>query len=280
MRTHVIRARLYLCLLLYAGPLATWADVPAAVNEVRLQGCHGAAGSAQRLRENRRLDAAARGLSVGDSLPGAQERAGYRSVASASVRLSNVPGDRDVAHLVASQFCTQVIDRTLSEIGAYRRGPDVWVIVAAPFAPPAPGDRDRISRRVLELTNEARSHPRLCGRVPYPAAPPLVLAPTLEGAAREHSQDMARHDDLDHTGHDGSSPADRVTRTGYRWRVVGENLASGVLTPEDAVNGWVGSPHHCENLMSPRFREMAVAYAVNTSSAGGIFWTQLFATPR
>jgi len=274
----VSRAILYL--LLSACPLAALADVPAAVNEVRLRGCHGAPGATQRLRGNRQLDAAARGLSVGDSLPGAEQHAGYRSVASSSVRLRNVPGDRDVARLVESQFCTQVIDRSLTQIGSYRRGPDVWVIVAAPFSPPAPGDRDRVSRRVLELTNEARAHGRLCGRVAYPAAPPLVLAPTLERPAREHSQDMARHDDLDHVGHDGSSPADRVTRAGYKWRVVGENLASGVMTAEEAVNGWIGSPHHCENLMSPRFSEMAVAYAVNTSSAGGIFWTQLFATPR
>jgi uncharacterized protein YkwD len=51
------------------------------------------------------------------------------------------------------------------------------------------------------------------------------------------------------------------------------------MTPEDAVNGWVGSPHHCENLMSARFTQMSVAYAVNASSNGGIYWTQLFGTP-
>ena len=91
---------------------------------------------------------------------------------------------------------------------------------------------------------------------------------------------MAIHDDLSHTGHDGSSPADRVTRSGYRWRVVGENVASGVMTPEEAVAGWIASPHHCENIMSPRFTQMAVSYASNPASRGGIFWTQLFATPR
>jgi uncharacterized protein YkwD len=52
-----------------------------------------------------------------------------------------------------------------------------------------------------------------------------------------------------------------------------------MVTPEEVVSDWVGSPHHCENLMSSRFTEMAIGYAVNPSSSGGIYWTQLFGTP-
>src|SRR4051812_13729334 len=154
-------------------------------------------------------------------------------------------------------------------------------MVAAPFTPPSPGDRAAISRRVLELTNQARAKARQCGSEAFPAAPPLVLAPlSLERAATEHSQDMANHNYMDHTGPDGSTPADRVTRTGYKWQAIGENLASGILTPEEVVSGWVGSPHHCENLMTARFTQMSVAYAVNAASDNGIYWTQLFGTPR
>lgn len=90
---------------------------------------------------------------------------------------------------------------------------------------------------------------------------------------------MARHDYMDHTGRDGSTPAQRVTRSGYRWKTVGENLASGVMTADEVVAGWLGSPHHCENLMNARFTQMAVAYAVNPASRGGIYWTQVFGTP-
>lgn len=154
------------------------------------------------------------------------------------------------------------------------------MILAQPFTPPSQGHHREINRRVLELTNAARAHARRCGQVPFPAAPPLTFAPALETVSLEHSRDMALHGDLNHTGHDGSSPADRLTRSGYRWRVVGENIASGVSTPEEAVAGWIASPHHCENIMSPRFTQMAVAYAANPSSRGGIFWTQLFAAPR
>jgi uncharacterized protein YkwD len=261
-------------------PLTAMADVVSAVNEARLHACQANPGNSVKLRESSRLNEAARRLARGETLQNASKIAGYRSVTSASLHITNVPDDRDVERIVARQFCSQISNRDLREIGTYRRGQEVWLLVAAPFMPPSPADRQAISRRVLELTNQARSHPRRCGTEAFPAAQPLTLAPaTLERAASEHSQDMASHDYMDHTGYDGSTPADRVSRAGYKWRTIGENLASGIMTPEDAVNGWVGSPHHCENLMSPRFTEMAVAYAVNPSSSGEIYWTQLFGTP-
>jgi uncharacterized protein YkwD len=274
------RITVLLILALAVLPFTALADVVGVVNDVRLHGCPGSPGVTLRLRENSRLDEAARILSRGNNLHVATQRAGYRAVASTAARITNVPNDHDLQSMVAKQFCSQLLERNLREIGAYRRGPDVWFVVAAPFLPPTAGERAEISRRVLELTNLARSRARRCGRVAYPPAPPLILAPTLERAALEHSQDMAAHDDLNHTGHDGSSPADRVRRTGYQWRLIGENLASGVMTAEEAVNGWIDSPPHCENLMTPQFTQMAVSYAVNASSAGGIFWTQVFGTPR
>ncbi len=262
-------------------PLAAEANVAAAVNEARLYGCRANPSSTPRLRENSRLNEAARRLSTGESLQNAAMKAGYRPVNSAAVQISNVPDDRDVERIIARQFCAQVSARDLKDIGTYRRGPDVWVMVASPFMPPSPSDRRAISRRVLQLTNEARARARKCGREMFPAVPPLVLAPSaLDRAAAEHSQDMANHNYMDHTGRDGSTPADRVTRTGYKWKAIGENLASGILTAEDVVSGWVGSPHHCENLMDPRFTQMSVAYAVNPASNNGIYWTQLFGTPR
>jgi len=91
---------------------------------------------------------------------------------------------------------------------------------------------------------------------------------------------MATRDYFDHRGPDGSTPASRVTRAGYSWRVVGENIAAGVATPEEAVEGWLQSPAHCENLMDPRFVDMGVAYAVNPHNASVILWTQVFAATR
>jgi uncharacterized protein YkwD len=137
-----------------------------------------------------------------------------------------------------------------------------------------------VSQRVLELTNKARSEARLCGTEYFPAARPVTLSPALYDAALAHSRDMARRNYFDHRSPDGSQPGERVTLANYRWRVVGENLAAGIATPEDAVQGWITSPHHCTNLMDPRFTQMGVAFAVDESSDMAIYWTQVFALPR
>ena len=156
----------------------------------------------------------------------------------------------------------------------------MWLALAEPFAPPAVRDRAAISRRVLELTNEARARARHCGSAYFEAAPPLAPNAILERAAAQYARDLATYGYMDHTGRDGSSPEERITRSGYRWRETGENLASGIMTPEDAVAGWLRSPEHCANLMDPAFRHMGVAYAVNPRLEAGVYWAQEFGAPR
>jgi uncharacterized protein YkwD len=271
---------LLLVMVLALTPLAASADVVSSVNKVRAQGCPGRHGGEAPLRENRQLDAVARQLARGIDLRRAEKEANYHAVASASVQISGVPDSGDIDRIVGRQFCSASTEPDFREIGAFRRGTDVWIALAQPFIPPLARDAAAISRRVLELTNEARAHSRRCGGTFFPAVAPLSLNTALDHAALEHSRDMAAHSYMDHTGRDGSSPADRITRTGYKWRMVGENLASGIMTPEGVVDGWVHSPHHCANLMTAQFTEMGLAFAVNSSTDAGVYWTQTFGTTR
>jgi uncharacterized protein YkwD len=165
-------------------------------------------------------------------------------------------------------------------MGIERRGQNIWIVLAAPFAAPALEDTREVSERVVDLANEARSRSRRCGSKSFPAAPPLTLAAKLTRAAREHAQDMAKHSELAHEGSDGSTPAQRVTREGYAWRTVGENVAAGPTTADEVMAGWLASPGHCENLMDPRFTEMGLAYTVDSTSDSGVYWAQVFAAPR
>jgi uncharacterized protein YkwD len=275
----VLRHLLVLALLALA-PLTAAADIVSSVNKVRAQGCPGKRGGEVPLRETRQLDAVARQLAGGIDLRRAEKEANYHAVSSASVRISGVPDNGDVERILGRQFCSASTEPDFREIGTFRRGTDVWIAVAQPFTPPLARDAAAISRRVLELTNAARSHARRCGGTVFQAVSPLSLNASLERAALQHSQDMAAHSYMDHTGRDGSSPADRITRTGYKWRMVGENLASGIMTPDEAVAGWLQSPHHCANLMTARFTEMGLAFAVNPSTDAGVYWTQTFGTTR
>jgi uncharacterized protein YkwD len=277
LRTRCHTAAALLTLLM---PLSAGAEVIDSVNTVRNVGCDGRHAGVPPLRENARLDEVAHRLSQGTDLRTALQFAAYHAVSSFSVSISNVPPSGDIERTLAQQFCHQVVNSAFREMGTWRSGSRVWIALAEPFAPPATGDLDEMSRRVLALANQARAHARRCGPTPYGAAPPLTASARLSQVALAYAHDMAAGGYMDHTGHDGSTPAERISRSGYRWSEVGENLASGIMRPEEVVAGWLTSPEHCANLMYPLFREIGVAFAVNPHDERGVYWAMEFATPR
>lgn len=133
---------------------------------------------------------------------------------------------------------------------------------------------------MLALVNEARAKPRRCGDKPFGSARPVLWNEPLEVAASGHAKDMAANNNFSHSGRDGSTPAQRVARAGYRYQMTGENIAAGQLSPEEAVAGWIRSPAHCANLMNSLYTKMGVAFAVSAASSMGVYWVQLFAAPR
>jgi uncharacterized protein YkwD len=141
-------------------------------------------------------------------------------------------------------------------------------------------DAAAVSANVLKLVNAARSQPRKCGRTAFNAVPPLKRSAMLNQAALLHAQDMSNKNFFEHRGSDGSKVADRVSRVGYQWQTVAENIAIGAEDAESVVRGWLNSPGHCANIMGAQYTEMGVAYVANRNSDAGIYWTQVFAKPR
>jgi uncharacterized protein YkwD len=252
----------------------------ALTNQIRSHGCNRRGGGAPPLRRQSRLDAAAERLASGATLAQATAAAGYRAMSSASLEISGDLSDAALGRVLASRFCAQLTDPALRDIGIYRQGDRLWVLAAAPFATPELTDPRRVAEQVDDLVNQARAAGRRCGRRLFRPAPPLRSSQRLREAALAHSRDMAAHSYLEHTGRDGSTPGARVARTGYRWRVVGENIAAGPSNAREVVDGWLASPEHCANIMDPDFSETAVAYAVDSRSRMGIYWTQDFAAPQ
>ena len=232
------------------------------------------------LTRSRKLDEAAHLLSRGASLQQAELRSGYQAERSLWIEMTGARSDAAVERIIGRRFCRQVADPRLRQIGIWRRrARALWIVVAQPFHAPPPGDAAVISREALALTNQARAHARTCGARWFPPAPPLGLSAALTRAARAHSSDMAAHDFFSHTGSDGSSPGERAARAGYRWSMVGENIASGAATVRKAVADWLASPDHCANIMTAGFRQMGVAFAVNRSNPALIDWTEDFGRP-
>ncbi|WP_432142471.1 CAP domain-containing protein [Streptomyces sp. bgisy084] len=137
---------------------------------------------------------------------------------------------------------------------------------ASPSASKATTTASGATARVVELVNSER---RKAG------CSPLTVNAKLTKAAQDHSKDMADHRNMSHTGSDGSSPEDRITRAGYNWSSYGENVAYGYSSPESVMKGWMSSPGHKRNILDCSFKEIGVGHAQPDD-----YWTQDFGTAR
>ena len=105
---------------------------------------------------------------------------------------------------------------------------------------------------------------------------PLRSNAKLRAAADVHSLAMARNGFFAHESRDGTSFWKRVQRyygnSGFGFWSVGENLlwSSGDLTAAQAVEMWMKSPKHRENILTPRWREIGLS-AVRVAPAPGVF---------
>jgi len=219
-------------------------------------------------------------LAHGDDLGRALVAAGYRAAAATTIVVSGASDAQRAATTLRSAYCSTLRDRRFSEIGVARTGGTWRINLAQPLLPADLADWREAAKTVLLLTNQARAQPRRCGGRHFDATRPLAWNDALAAAALLHSRDMAKRDYFSHEDPTGDTAAQRTTRQGYPWRAVSENIAAGLAAPEQVVAGWLASPGHCANIMSADYAEMGAAYATQTRSAMGIYWTQVFGRQR
>ena len=219
-----------------------------------------------------RVDTAAAGGDLGKALIAA----GYRAATATTFVLSGVSQARDAARLIEQEHCDVVRNRRYAEIGVARSGSTWRMSLAAPLLAGDLGDWRAAGEVVLGLVNQARQRGGVCGTNRFAATPPLTWNDRLAAAALAHSSEMAQHDYFDHVDRRGTGVAERARKQGYVWRAVGENIAAGQGSAQQVVAGWLASPGHCANILSPDFREMGTAYALNPQAAMEIYWTQVF----
>ena len=102
----------------------------------------------------------------------------------------------------------------------------------------------------------------------------LIIDPELMRIARFKAQSMSDIDYISHYGIYGS-PSDIAHALGYPGSV-GENLARGVSSPKCAVESWMDSPGHRENLLYERYRTIGTGAYINEQ--GYMSWVQIFST--
>jgi len=158
----------------------------------------------------------------------------------------------------------------------------------SPAAPAPKGgftleDRAPISAEVqdtLQRINAYRAAGATCGAQRFEPAPPLAWQAQLEQAAAKHAQDMATRRSMSHTGADGSSVSERVSREAYAWARLGENVSAGYASVPAALAGWMKSPGHCSNIMTAGFAEVGVAGANAPGDNFGWYRTMVLGSPR
>jgi uncharacterized protein YkwD len=212
------------------------------------------------------------------------ERAGYPVARAEAISITGAPDAHAALAAIVRKHCKALLDPDFVAAGSASSGAN-WLLVLAQPAPPVPArvlpDASLAGPQVLAAVNAARARPRRCGNDDFGAAPPLTWHPALAQAALAHSADMARQRYFNHQGKDGRAVSDRASAAGYRWRLIGENIAAGQDAAAEAVAGWLDSPGHCVNIMNPKFTEMGSAFAISGGDKPGrVYWTQVLGAPR
>lgn len=120
----------------------------------------------------------------------------------------------------------------------------------------------QIEQAVLTLTNAERQKAGL---------KPLQMDDKLMKSARAKSADMASKNYFSHTSPTYGSPFDQMKANGITYRAAAENIAMGQRSAEEVVKGWMESPGHRQNILTPGFTHIGIGY-----DARGNYWTQQF----
>lgn len=103
---------------------------------------------------------------------------------------------------------------------------------------------------VIRLTNEKRAENGLA---------PLEESSVLDQAAQAKGADMLNKGYWAHVAPDGTQPWKFFSDFGYNYRYAGENLARDFSDAASAVNAWMNSPSHRDNLLSPKYQDIGIA---------------------
>lgn len=94
--------------------------------------------------------------------------------------------------------------------------------------------------------------------------------------ARRYSEQMAQKNFFSHTSPEGSTMVQRVKKAGIFYLMIGENLFMCTNIPQpvpSAVQGWMDSPGHRENILRPEYRETGLGV---WRKGNTYYMTQLF----
>ncbi len=143
-------------------------------------------------------------------------------------------------------------------------------------APPAPAPAPPAPAPAPPVTSSTAEESDVLARVNAKRAASGLGALTINGkltqAAVLQAEYQATNKTMTHDGNGGLGA--RVSSKGYNWCALAENVAMGYGNTEAVFNGWVNSPGHLANILSPNVTEMGLALAKDSN--GTPYWAQVF----
>ena len=119
-------------------------------------------------------------------------------------------------------------------------------------------------QEVLELINEYRAENGLSELKPFS---------DLQEVAKLKAEDLVNNEYFAHTSPILGTPFEMLKDNEVSYKVAGENLA-GYMTAEKAVEAWINSPTHRDNILENRYEYTGI-YVIDSPVYGKIF-VQLF----
>lgn len=126
-------------------------------------------------------------------------------------------------------------------------------------------------QNLITLTNAERAKNGLS---------PLKENANLNMAAYKKGLNMLEENYWAHFSPSGKSPWDFILGSGYKFSYAGENLARNFYSDTDAVNAWMASPTHKDNILNAHYQEIGMSIVEGTlNGQPTVLIVQEFGTP-
>lgn len=136
------------------------------------------------------------------------------------------------------------------------------------LSPAGEGDVRDMTEAALPLVNALRAKRGL---------PKLSADRNAAQAARDHAARMSQYGKMSHYVGNDRSFLERMKRQGVELPAA-ENIAAGQDTVEAAVQAWIDSRKHLENMLGP-YRGLGVAVARNDGTGRRPYWAMVLSNP-
>jgi len=147
----------------------------------------------------------------------------------------------------------------------------VLVVAQPSFACDIPTDAAAQQQAVLANVNAERKAQGLSA---------LKLSSKLDKAAQSLACDNAERQSISHESTDGGTLKTRLRKAGYAFRTAAENTGRGFGSGARAVEWWMGSSKHRDNILLRKAREVGIGIAVSGAPDSKLHWILVVGASR